>query len=89
MADHIFELVLLEEAPTDVVLLQKRDVWLVEQLARLNGQAEHPLQDCEFTVDLPVRDLTQPRRISAAQWFQLDRRCLTVSDILANIGGCH
>ena len=44
MPAHGLELLALEEPFADVVLAQHRDVWPVQQLARLHREREHPLQ---------------------------------------------
>jgi len=46
-----FELLMFEEAPTDVVLAEERDVQPLEKLPGVNRQAEHALQSRELPID--------------------------------------
>lgn len=48
------ELLPLEKPGSDVVLLEHWNMRPMEEFSRLDGEGEHPLQRCEFPVDLAV-----------------------------------
>jgi len=94
----------LEEARADVLFLQERDVRLVEELAGLDREREHPLQRRQLAVDFGIGDAGNrasllphghDRAVRPFQDVRLlhdFRRGLAMRDVSADVRGgdvCH
>lgn len=55
------ELIALEKTDADVVLLEKGNVRLLQQLRCLHREVEHAFERHQLTIDLGVRDVTVRR----------------------------
>ena len=92
------ELIALEEADADVVLLEKWNVRLLQQLRRLQREVEHAFERHQLAIDLGVRDAgdgrpllrdVSRRAVTGCERERLsnDRRLLlTGVNVLPNVG---